>query len=68
VKGLANGLGEGIPIAWPPRSPDLTPLDFFLLEYIKALVYETKVQDVNALHRQVTAACETVTPMMLQNT
>ncbi|PNF43619.1 hypothetical protein B7P43_G03107, partial [Cryptotermes secundus] len=23
-------IGRGGPITWPPRSPDLTPLDFFL--------------------------------------
>ena len=24
---------------WPPRSPDLTPIDFFLCGHIKALTY-----------------------------
>jgi hypothetical protein len=24
-------IGRGGPIAWPPRSPDLTPLDSFLV-------------------------------------
>lgn len=23
-------IGRGAPVAWPPRSPDLTPLDFFV--------------------------------------
>ena len=23
-------IGRGGPIAWPPRSPDMTPMDFFL--------------------------------------
>jgi hypothetical protein len=23
-------IGRGGPVAWPPRSPDLTPVDFFL--------------------------------------
>ena len=23
-------LGRGGPVAWPPRSPDLTPLDYYL--------------------------------------
>ena len=27
------------PIAWPPRSPDLTPLDFYLWGHMKSLVY-----------------------------
>jgi hypothetical protein len=25
---------RGGPITWPPRSPDLTPLDFFLMEHM----------------------------------
>jgi hypothetical protein len=60
--------GRRGPIAWPPRSPDLTPSDFFLWGYIKDLVYQTKVQGVAELHCRITAACETVTPAMLQNT
>jgi hypothetical protein len=28
-----------VPFRWPPRSPDLTPLDFFLWGHIKARVY-----------------------------
>lgn len=28
-------IGRGGPIAWPPRSPDLTPCDFFLWGYVK---------------------------------
>ena len=34
-------IGRAGPIAWPPRSPDLTPMDFFLWGYIKSIVYET---------------------------
>jgi hypothetical protein len=26
-----RGIGRGMPIAWPPRSLDLTPLDFLLM-------------------------------------
>jgi hypothetical protein len=61
-------IGRRGPITWPPRSPDLTPLHFFQWGYIKDLVYQTKVQDVVELYRQITAAYETVTPVMLQNT
>jgi hypothetical protein len=32
-------LGQGGPMAWPPRSPDLTPLDFFLWGHVKAPIY-----------------------------
>ncbi|GFW22272.1 uncharacterized protein TNCV_1430261 [Trichonephila clavipes] len=36
-------IGRGGPIAWPARSPDLSPLDFFLWGFLKGLVYETPV-------------------------
>ena len=35
-------LGRGGPVAWPPRSPDLTPLDYYLWGHMKTLVYETR--------------------------
>ena len=34
---------RGGPTAWPPRSPDLTPLDFFARGFIKDVVYSRKV-------------------------
>ena len=37
------------PIPWPPCSPDITPLDFFLWGYIKDIVYQTKVRGINNL-------------------
>ena len=30
------------PVEWPPRSCDLTPLDFFLRGHIKSMVYANK--------------------------
>jgi len=51
-------LGRGGPISWPPRSPDLTPLDFFLWGHIKTLVYETKVDSRAALRDRIFAAAE----------
>lgn len=34
-----NWLGNNGPYQWPARSPDLTPLDFFLWGYLKNIVY-----------------------------
>ena len=31
------------PVNWPPRSPDLTPLDFFLWGYVKDKVYSEEI-------------------------
>ena len=36
-------LGRVGPVAWPPRSTDQTPLDYYLWGHMKTLVYETKV-------------------------
>ena len=33
----------------PPRSPDLTPCDFFLWKYLKSKVLETPPRDINDL-------------------
>jgi hypothetical protein len=63
-----GGGGVPNPLAWTHMSRDLTPLDFCLWRYIKDLVYQTEVHDVGKLHGRITAVCETVTIMMLQNT
>ncbi|GFU58616.1 uncharacterized protein TNCV_1277981 [Trichonephila clavipes] len=37
------------PVNWPPRSCDLTPLDYFLWGYVKSLVYADKTQTLDHL-------------------
>ncbi|GFV33824.1 uncharacterized protein TNCV_1516201 [Trichonephila clavipes] len=37
------------PVNWPPRSCDLTPLDYFLWGYVKSLVYADKPQTLEHL-------------------
>lgn len=41
------------PDAWPPRSCDLTPLDYFLWGYVKSLVYANKPQSIEDLKRNI---------------
>jgi len=53
-------LGRGGPVAWPPRSPDLTPMDYYLWGHMKTLVYETKVESRAALRRRIFAAAEQI--------
>jgi hypothetical protein len=36
---MAAWIGRGGPIAWPPRSPDLTHLDFFCGGYVTDKIY-----------------------------
>ena len=53
---------------WAPRSPDLSPLDFFLWGYCKENVYQNNPQSIPELMRSVeefihlipTAMCERV--------
>ena len=48
-------------LKWPPPSPDLTPCDFFLWGYVKALVYVPPLPaNVNELKQRITIALETV--------
>ena len=41
------------PIEWPPRSPDLTPCDFFLWGYLKQKVFSSPVQSLPELRRRI---------------
>jgi hypothetical protein len=60
-------VGRDGPILWPPRSPDITPLDFFLWRYVKDIVYRTPVTSLDELKLRIVAAIETVTLQMLEN-
>jgi len=51
-------LGRGGPVAWPPRSPDLKPIDYYLCGHMKTLVYETKVDSQAALRDRIFVAAE----------
>ena len=65
-------IGRCGPIEWPPRSPDLTPPDFFLWGYLKDKVYGHSIANIDELKDVITtefnaipvemcrAACENV--------
>ena len=43
--------------SWPPRSPDMTPCDFFLWGYVKERVYVPPLPaDLDELTNRITAA------------
>ena len=56
------------PTPWPPRSPDITPLDFFLWGYVKDSVFSTPVPDITNLKARIKDAFGTITEHMLENT
>lgn len=60
-------IGRQGPMLWPPRSPDLTPCDFFLWGYIKNIVFSQKIRDLNHLKNRINEAMTTITEEMLAN-
>ncbi|GBL85682.1 hypothetical protein AVEN_193139-1 [Araneus ventricosus] len=58
-------IGYGSFQEWPPRSSDLTPMNFFLWGYLKQQVYATPPPTLQDLQRRITDACANVTPAML---
>jgi hypothetical protein len=61
-------VGRDGPSPWSPRSPGITPLDFFLWGYVTDIVYKTPVTSLDELKLRIVAAIETITPQMLENT
>ena len=61
-------MGRGSPtMPWPPRSPDITPCDFFLWGFVKSQVYREPVQDIADLKQKIVSAFQLVTSQMLTN-
>lgn len=48
-------------INWPPRSPDLTPMDFFLWGYLKSKVYTNKPTSLAHLKENIRHEMATIT-------
>jgi hypothetical protein len=55
-----HGPNDLVFLRWPPRSPDLTPCDFFLWVYVPPLP-----TNLPELRRRIVAAVATITPDML---
>ena len=45
-------------VPWPPRSPDLSPLDFFLWGHLKDRVYGQPVRSLRSLRERITQAIQ----------
>ncbi|GFU57298.1 putative transposable element [Trichonephila clavipes] len=54
------------PVNWPPRSCDLTPLDYFLWGYVKSLVYADKPQTLDHLEDNIHRVITDIRPQMLE--
>lgn len=61
-------IGRGGPIAWPPRSPDLTSPDFFLWGFLKNVVYERAPTTRADMIVRIRNACERIPRNVLLST
>lgn len=61
-------IGRAGPQSWPPRSPDLNPLDFFVWGHLKSLVYKTAVINEEELRQRIRDSCDQIrhTPGIFQ--
>ena len=63
-----GGMGTDGTTPWPPRSPDITPLEFFLWRYVKNNLFSTPVPDITNLKARITDAFVTTNEDVLENT
>ncbi|GFW79695.1 transposable element Tc3 transposase [Trichonephila clavipes] len=68
---LKNTFGDRLisrfgPVNWPPRSCDLTPIDYFLWGYVKSLVYANKPQTLDHLEDNIRRVIADTRPQMLE--
>jgi len=54
-------IGRRGTIEWPPRSPDLNPLDFFYWGYLKTKVYETRFENLEELREEIVNVSNSIT-------
>lgn len=59
-------IGRLGPILWPPRSPDLNPLDFFYWGCLKDKVYAKPIQNQEELRHRVTEAAREISQLSLR--
>lgn len=58
-------IGRRGSVEWPPRSPDLTPLDFYLWGHLKQLVYAEKIRNRHHLQQRIEEACASISAEIL---
>ena len=55
-------ISKGGDVPWPPRSPDLSPLDFFLWGHLKGVVFAQPVPSLRALRALLSQAIASLSP------
>jgi hypothetical protein len=54
-------------VQFPPRSPDLTILDYFIFPYLKNTVFKNNPHNLEELQEAIANACNAITVQMLEN-
>lgn len=60
-------IGRKGPLKWAPRSPDLTPLDFFLWGYLKDKVFRTRPENLDEMCARIVEFCAVPDAEMFEN-
>lgn len=64
---LNRWIGTRGPVRWPPRSPCLNPLDYFLWGFLKNKVYYVEINTVGELRHRITMAFRDLTHEFLSS-
>ncbi|KAK2702960.1 hypothetical protein QYM36_018485 [Artemia franciscana] len=54
-------IGRRGPVEWPNRSPDLSPLDYFLWGHLKSVVYQNRPRTLDDLKDAILTECQKIT-------
>ena len=63
-----NWIGRSGPISWPARSPDITPLDFYLWGKVKTDVFSRKPQNITQMKDCIADSCNNISRSELEAT
>lgn len=59
-------IGRRGPVEWPPRSPDLAPLDFFLWGHLKSVIFKTQPPNIDQLRQRIIQECRNISKATLE--
>ena len=59
-------IGRRGPMEWAPRSPDLTPLDFYLWDYLNQKAFSKPLNDLQELRERITQEISLIKPETLE--
>lgn len=60
-------ISRNFAVSWPPRSPDLTPMDFWFWGYLKSKVYTSNPRDLSELKDAIKREVIQIPPAMLRS-